>query len=68
MYNLATLAIIHKLITYFCILVRPRQKLKMFGFIKHTCCTTEEKSHYKKMYFFEVMKYVLKFANQKMMV
>ena len=52
MYNLATLAIIHKLITYFCILVRPRQKLKMFGFIKHTCCTTEEKSHYKNRYFF----------------
>ena len=41
MYNLAILAIIHKLITYFCILVRPRGKLKMFGFIKHMCCTTE---------------------------
>ena len=48
MYNLAILAIIHKLITYFCILVRPRQKLKMFGFIKHTCCNAEEKLHYEK--------------------
>ena len=28
--------------TYFCPLVRPRGKLKMFGFIKNTCCTTKK--------------------------
>ena len=54
--------------TYFCLLVRPRGKLKMFGFIKHIYCTTEEKLCYKKCIVFEVMKYVLKFANQKMLV
>ena len=48
MYNLAILAIIHKLITCFCILVRPRQKLKMFGFIKHIWWNAEEKLHYEK--------------------
>ena len=40
----------------------------MFGFIKHIYCTTEEKLCYKKCIVFEVMKYVLKFANQKMLV
>ena len=54
--------------TYFCLLVRSRGKLKMFGFIKHICCTTEEKLCYKNCMFFEVIKYVLKFANQKMLV
>ena len=29
--------------TYFCLLGRPKEKLKLFGFIKHTCCTTKKK-------------------------
>ena len=40
----------------------------MFGFMKHIYCTTEEKLCYTKCIFFEVMKYVLTFANQKMLV
>ena len=29
--------------TYFCLLIRPRGRRKMFGFIKHAWCTIKEK-------------------------
>ena len=51
MYNLAILALFYKLITYFCLFLRQRGKLKMFGFIIHA--VPLKKNHAtKKMYVF----------------